>query len=108
MSGHRQLAPWREDPHLHISASLFWKNEGRLGKIHLMGNPLHPLGRERPVRLRADRELIAFECRIGEHVEMQITHTFSSPGSASSMLSSIHVEVFVGEAIEEKRRVVRR
>ena len=108
MPGHRQLASWREDPHPHVPAGLVRKNEGRLREVHLVGDALHPLGRELRVRLRADRELIAFEGRIGEDVEVEIAHTFSSPGSVSSMLSSIHVEVLVGEAIEEKRRVVRR
>ena len=72
MAGHRQLLSRREDPHPHIAAALGRIDEGRLGERHLLGNLLHLL-RGECARLRVDGELIAFEWRRCEDVQVEIS-----------------------------------
>ena len=72
MAGHRHLGARREDPHAHVGVgALGCGDERRFGKADLAGDLLHGLRRQAR-RLRKDRELVAAEPAIGEHVVVQV------------------------------------
>ena len=73
MSGHRQLLGGRKDANPHLCRRMLGrKNERRLGERHLLGDALHLVDGETG-RLGKDRELVAFERRVGEDVEVEVS-----------------------------------
>ena len=58
VAGERQLGRRREDPHAHVPVGLRRIDEGRLGEVRLLGQPLQLLLRD-PAGVREDGELVA-------------------------------------------------
>src|SRR5579864_3557907 len=71
MSGERQLARRREDPHGHIAARLRRQQEDRLREVHLAGELEHLLRAER-APVEEDTQLVALERLAREHIDDQI------------------------------------
>jgi hypothetical protein len=70
MSGHRKLVARRKDSHLDVARALRRKDERGLGKRHLVCDALHFGRGDAGARLWHDGELIAFERRVGEYVQL--------------------------------------
>lgn len=71
MAGHWHLDRRREDPHAHVGARRFSRQDERaLGKIHLARERLHALGRE-PAAVEEDGELVAGQRLVGEDVVVE-------------------------------------
>ena len=72
MTRHRQLPAGRENSHAHVGAWTFGCGHERgLGKTNLACDLLHRPGAQAG-GVRKDRELVAAEPAIGEHVVMEI------------------------------------